>query len=135
MRDDWRKAAIDGDAGVIERLLAEGVDVDCLDQYAQTALMLAALYGRDDVVRLLLSKGADTDVTAKFRLSALMFAVINHHAGIAECLVGAGANTALRGSGASGFAGKSAFDLAEHNGQTDLAALIARADGRDTPRK
>ena len=47
MQDAWRKAAIGGESRVIENLLAEGADIDSLDRYGQTALMLAALHGRD----------------------------------------------------------------------------------------
>ena len=45
-------------------------------------------------------------------LSALMPAVIAGHAAIAEKLLRAGANRMLRGTGAPGFAGKTAYDLA-----------------------
>ena len=133
MRDDWRKAAIAGDRRVIERLLAAGADIDGRDRYGQTALMLAALHGRDEVVRLLLDHGADRDVTAKYGLSALMLAVINRRIGVAKRLVDAGADPRLRGSGAPGFAGKTARELAEHGGLTDLAAYIAGAEGPDPP--
>jgi len=131
MRDDWRKAVIGGDSRVIERLLAEGVDIDGRDRYGQTALMLAALHGRDELARLLLENGADLDVTAKYGLSALMLAVINRHSGIARRLVDAGASTTLRGSGAPGFAGKTAHQLAEHGGLAELAVYIAGAGGLD----
>ena len=128
MRDDWRSAAIQGDSEVIERLLAEGIAVNCLDRHGQTALMLAALHGRDAVVRVLLDNAADKDVTAKYNLSALMLAVINRHTTIAKQLVDAGANTQIRGSG-PGVAHKTARELAEHAGLDDLAAYIAQVEG------
>jgi ankyrin repeat protein len=129
MRDEWRKAAIQGDSEVIERLLAEGLPVDSLDRHGQTALMLAALHGRDAVVRVLLDNGADMDVTAKYNLSALMLAVVNRHTTIAKQLVHAGANTQIRGSGAPGFAHKTARELAEQAGLDDLAAYVAQVEG------
>ena len=129
MQDDWHKAVIGGNGRVIENLLADGVDIDSRDRYGQTALMLAALHGRDEVARILLEKGADRDVTAKYGLSALMLAVVNRHTGIARKLVDACANTLTRGSGAPGFAGMTAFDLAEYGGLADLAAYIAAAEG------
>lgn len=132
MRDDWRKAAIGGDSRVIEGLLAEHVDIDSLDRYGQTALMLAAKHGRDAVARLVLERGAEMDATAKYRLGALMLAVVNRHTGIAEQLVDAGANTLLRGAGAWGFADKTAGDLAEDGGLSDLAAYLARSEGPDS---
>ena len=129
MRDDWRNAAIDGDSEAIERLIAQQTDINSRDGYGQTALMLAALHGRDAVVLPLLQGGADMDVTAKYNLSALMLAVINHNTEIARQLVDAGADTRIQGSGAPGFAGKTARDLAEQAGLDDLAAHIAKAEG------
>jgi ankyrin repeat protein len=78
---------------------------------------------------LLIDHGAALDVTAKYGLSALMLAVINRHEGIARRLVAAGADLALRGSGAPGFAGKTARALADDSGQVELAAHIAVAGG------
>ncbi len=134
MHDAWRKAAIDGDILAIERLLAEGVDVDGLDHYAQTALMLAARHGHGDVVGLLLAAGADLDVTAKYRLSALMLAVINRHDVVARQLVDAGADVLLRSSGNTGLADQSARELAEQGGLFELAEYIGQAEKRGEPR-
>ncbi len=127
MRDDWRQAAIEGDYRVVADLLAAGTPIDAVDRYGQTVLMLAAVHGRDEVVALLLEHGADPDVTAKFRLSALMLAVVNHHDRIAHGLVDAGADTSLRATGAPGFAGMTARDLAEDRGLEALVAHIERA--------
>jgi ankyrin repeat protein len=129
MTEDWHKAAIAGNTEVMARQLAEGKHVDALDRYGQTALMLAARQGHDAIVALLIDHGAALDVTAKYGLSALMLAVINRHEGIARRLVAAGADLALRGSGAPGFAGKTARALADDSGQVELAAHIAVAGG------
>ena len=91
--------------------------------------MLAARHGREAVIDFLLEHGADLDVTAKYNLSALMLAVLNRHTRVAERLVDAGANTQVRGTGAPGFAEKTARELAEHANLDDLAAYIARAGG------
>ena len=130
MRDSWRKAAINGDKLAIERMLTEGVDVNGLDHYAQTALMLAARHGHGEIVDLLLAAGADLDVTAKHRLSALMLAVINRHDTVARQLVDAGANVMLRSSGNTGLANQSARELAEQGGLVELAAYIGQAEQR-----
>ncbi len=95
MRNDWRKAAVEGNLAVIDSLLREGIDIDSTDKYGQTALMLA---------------------------------VVNHQADIAKILVAAGADTAMRGSGAPGFSGKTAADLAEDAGLEDLASYLATFD-------
>lgn len=127
MKSEWRRAAVDGDVDLIERRLDEGQAVDALDSYGQTALMLAATYGRKPVVDLLLAHDADPDLTAKYGLSALMLAIVNRHTDVAAALVAAGADTTLRGTGAPGFAGKMAGDLARDAGFTDLGRAIALA--------
>lgn len=126
MRDDWRSAATTGNYADIASLLTEGTEINQRDRYGQTALMLAARHGRAEVVRLLLEYKAEMDVTAKYGLSALMLAVVNRHIEVAKQLVDAGANTQLRGSGAPGFAGKTARELAEQSGLVELADFLAR---------
>lgn len=100
-------------------------DVDARDRYGQTALMLAAHHGRLEAVRALLDRGADLNVTAKYGLSALMLAIVGGHETVARELARAGADRSLRGSGAPGFAGKTAQDLARERGMTALAAELA----------
>jgi ankyrin repeat protein len=107
-------------------ILNDGGDVNAKDKFGQTALMLAAMHGRGDVVQLLIGAGAKLDVTAKFGLSALMLAVVNHNDSIARDLAAADADLTLRGTGAPGFADKTAADLARDNGQT---ALVEYLDG------
>ena len=51
--------AIFGDISLVERLLQEGVPVDSVDGYDQTALMIAARHNKTDVIRSLLQKGTD----------------------------------------------------------------------------
>jgi len=53
------RAARDGDAAEVVRLLDAGVPVDALDRDARTALDLAAQKNHADVVRVLLAAGAD----------------------------------------------------------------------------
>ncbi len=127
MREDWRSAVITGDYVNVASLLAEGVEVNQRDRYGQTALMLAARHGWGEVVRLLLEYNAGLDVTAKYGLSALMLAVVNHHLDVAKELIDAGANTQLRGSGAPGFTGKTARELAEQSGLVEIADYLTRS--------
>lgn len=127
MAAEWHTAAIEGDIGLLERLLAAGQDIDAPDRYGQTALMLAARQGRTEVVDLLLARQATLDVTEKYGLSALMLAIVNDHGGVAARLLEAGADTGLRGTGAPGFLGKTAADLATDAGLTALATTITSA--------
>jgi len=111
-----------GDVDVVRDLLARGVGVDARDRHGQTALMLAAHAGRRDLVALLVAAGAGLDATAKFGLSAVMLAVVAGHPEVARLLARAGADLSLQGSGAPGFAGQTAYDLAVARGMLDLAA-------------
>jgi len=93
-------------------LLDRGADIDSRDKYGQTALMLAASAGWEQVVELLIERGAALNHTAKYGLSALMLAVVRGHTNVVRKLAGAGADLGLRGTGAPGFAAKTALDLA-----------------------
>lgn len=127
MDEAWRAAAERGDAAALRAQLDAGADVNALDRYGQTALMLAARLGRAEAVDVLIAAGAELDRTAKYRLSALMLAVINDHEPVVARLLAAGADTALRGSGAPGFAGKTARDLAADLGRDTIVARLADA--------
>lgn len=130
MDEALRKAAIDGDRFLAEKQAVAGADIDGRDRYGQTALMLAAVHGRLPVVDLLLSHGADPDVTGKYGLSALMLAIVNGHADIAAALLEAGADTQIKGTGAPGFSGKSAGDLAKERDYGTLVEAISRVPGK-----
>jgi ankyrin repeat protein len=87
--------------------------------------MLAALGGHLEAVQLLIRCGADLDVRAKFGLSAIMLAVINGHEHVARALANAGADLSLVGSGAPGFAGRTAAQLALDRGLAALAKELS----------
>ena len=121
----WEEAVRRGDADVMRDLLSRGIDPNARDPHGQTGLMLAAHSGHVAAVQLLVDHGVDLNITAKFGLSAVMLAVIAGHKEIARVLARAGANLRLRGTGAPGFAGKTAADLAGARGWNDLATELA----------
>ena len=121
----WEEAVRRGDADVMRDLLSRGIDPNARDPHGQTGLMLAAHAGHVAAVQLLVDHGVDLNVTAKFGLSAVMLAVIAGHKDIAQVLARAGADLRLRGTGAPGFAGKTAADLAGARGWNDLAIELA----------
>ncbi len=125
MTNEWHEAAIEGNVEAAERMLAGGQAIDQFDRHGQTSLMLAAKHGQAAIVERLIAGGARLDVSAKYGLSALMLAIVNHHVEIARALLHAGADTTLEGSGAPGFAGKNAGELARELGFHDLADAIA----------
>ena len=99
-------------------------NVNKRDRYGQTRLMEAARTGDLDAVRQLIAGGAELNHTAKYGLSALMLAVLNGHADVVQALARAGAQQDLRGTGAPGFAGKTARDLANAQGDPALVAAL-----------
>lgn len=120
----FENAVKSDDAGRVLDLLGQGADVNAPNRHGQTALMLAAHTGRYAIVELLIAHRANLDVTAKFGLSALMLAVVSGHAEVARLLAKAGADLSLRGTGAPGFAGKTACDLALARGMRELSAEL-----------
>jgi ankyrin repeat protein len=120
----WELAVKGGDVDVVRELLRRGADVDSRDRNGQTALMLAAHAGYREVVETLIDHGASLNVTAKFGLSALMLAVVAGHTEIARLLARAGSDLSLRGTGAPGFANKTARDLASERGMQELSAEL-----------
>jgi ankyrin repeat protein len=129
-RLDWERASKAGDVKTLARMLRAGHDIDKTDGYSQTALMRAAHSGQRDAVEWLIEHGADLNHTSKFRQSALMLAVIAGHPQIARMLAKAGADRTLRGTGAPGFADKTAADLAEDRNDKRLAAYLRQSAPR-----
>ena len=123
----WENAVTRGDVGAARELLHLGADVDARDRYGQTGLMLAAHHGHLELVALLIEHGARLDVTAKYGLSAVMLAIVAGHTEIARRIARAGADLSLRGSGAPGFADKTARDLALAR---DMNELVAEWDAK-----
>jgi ankyrin repeat protein len=128
MTREWEQAIVKGDVETVGELLLQGIDPDARDDHGQTALMLAAHHGHGAIVEMLIVARAALDTVAKFHLSAAMLAIVAGHEEIARVLVRAGANLHIRGSGAPGFAGRTAHDLAVARGMDRLAEEIARAE-------
>lgn len=127
MHRDWEQAVRRDDVNTLARLLDEGTDINARDAHGQTGVMLAALTGSTRVAEFLAERGADLDRTAKYHLSALMLAAIRNEPVIVRALVLAGADLTIRGSGAPGFHEKTALDLAEAAGHTEVAAILRAA--------
>lgn len=125
MDAEWEQAVRCADVEAVRTLLARGTDIDSRDRYGQTALMLAAHAGQREIVETLIAHRANLNVTAKFGLSALMLAIVAGHEGIAILLGQSGADLSLRGSGAPGFANKTAYDLAVERDMQALSKVLA----------
>ena len=78
-RSIWR--AVNGNAGMIARLLDAGADPNAVDPAGETALMTAARTGVPAAMRVLLDRGARVDAREpEFQQTALMIAVRENHA-------------------------------------------------------
>lgn len=66
------RAAGEGDAEEVARLLGDGADVDSRDAAGRTPVTAAVYGGHPDVVRLLIDKGADVDLQDDTRANALL---------------------------------------------------------------
>jgi hypothetical protein len=122
---EWQEAVRRGAVTELAALLSRGADIDARDRHGQTAVMLAAMAGDARLVEFLAIHGADLDHTAKYGLSAVMLAALRGHAEVVRVLVGAGADLELKGTGAPGFSGKRAHDLAVERDDGAVAALLA----------
>jgi uncharacterized protein len=120
----WEGAVTRGDVETVRALLRAGAQVNARDRHGQTALMLAAHRGFREMVEVLVEGGADLNVTAKFNLSALMLAITAGHVEVARVLARAGTDLRVKGSGAPGFSGKTAHDLAVGLGMEALYAEL-----------
>jgi len=85
-------AARSGDAPAIERLLAQGVDVNAANEYGATALAFAADRGDVALVKLLIGKGADVNSRDSFyEITPLGWSLYKDHDQVAALLVASGA--------------------------------------------
>jgi ankyrin repeat protein len=132
MTGEWKNAVRRGAVDRLEELLRQGADLNARDGHGQTALMRAARGGQLVLTQWLLARGAALDHTAKYGLSAVMLATLNGHEAIVRALVAAGADLTLAGTGAPGFAGQTAVDLARARGDQGMVELLsAAAERRD----
>ena len=124
MDASWEEAIKRGDVQNILELLDRGTDVNARDRHGQTALMLAAHAGHRQVVEALIAHKANLNITAKYGLSALMLALVAGHERVALLLAEAGTDLSFRGTGAPGFAGKTAYDLAVERGMREVSEAL-----------
>ena len=84
-------AAQRGDPAAVERLIAEGADVNAASESGSPPLLLASGGGHTDIVRALLSAGADVEAVDRGDGTALHYAATAGHVEVARMLIEAGA--------------------------------------------
>jgi serine/threonine-protein phosphatase 6 regulatory ankyrin repeat subunit B len=105
-------------------LLAEGAQVDTVDEGGNTPLMLAAKIGNPRMVKILLAHQPEIDRTNHSGYTALMIAAEQGQIFIVENLLAEGASENLTNP-----SGLTAADLALRNGHPDVADLLERTEG------
>jgi ankyrin repeat protein len=89
-------AAINGNAGIIGRLLDAGEDTNAvLTGEGETVLMLTAFTGNPAAVKLLLDRGAEANAQQFRGQTALMWAAAEGHAAVVKLLLERGADPKL----------------------------------------
>lgn len=118
-------AAYAGDLALVERLIAEGVDVNVWDGYGRSALTFAADGGHLAVARRLVAAGAWADPFGEdsVYLTPLMCAADRGHVEMAEYLLECGADPTRQGGAA--FRTAEAYARGQHD---FLAAILRRAE-------
>lgn len=90
------EAVLAGDMSSVQRLLADGVDVNSRQQGGGTPLILAAGEGRLDLTCCLVEHGADVDAQYDAGNTALIEASANGHLDVVKYLVEKGADVHIR---------------------------------------
>ena len=75
-----------------EEAIKAGANVNDVNEYEDTALMLASRNGHKDMVEMLIKAGAEVNAKNKREETALMLASRNGHKDMVEMLIKAGAN-------------------------------------------
>ena len=91
-------AAVNGNAAMIDRLIAAGADPNAaLTKFGDTALMMASRTGKVDAVRLLLDRGAKPNTQETWGgTTALMWSVSEKHPSVTKVLIERGADVNAR---------------------------------------
>ncbi len=100
-------------------LLAEGADINAVDEKGNTALMLASKIGNPRMVKIILAHNPDINKQSNAGYTALMIASEQGQTHIVEELLKHGADSTLKN--VNGF---TAAELAIRNGQPDTADLL-----------
>ena len=126
-RTAFLSASEEGHEGVVEALLAKGVNVDTQSDNSWTALFYTSREGHEGVVRVLLAKGANIDHQSEEGFTALMLASGKGHEGVVEALLAKGANVDIQSE-----KGTTALMFASEQGHKRVVeALLAKGANVD----
>jgi len=89
---EWFHAAKSGNLGGLNRMLIEGIDIDCIDEKGCTALIRASGNSRRAVVSFLLQQNANIEARSHNGSTALSSSIIGNCRRVAGLLLDKGAN-------------------------------------------
>ncbi|PYR55875.1 MAG: hypothetical protein DMF85_18320 [Acidobacteria bacterium] len=112
-------AARQGNADMVQLLLARGAKVNVPGTLAVTPVHLAAQYDHEEAVKLLLAAGADVNARASGGLTPLHYAASRGWFAVAKTLLDAGADVNARG-----LDGWTPLHAAASQGHADVARLL-----------
>jgi len=113
------EAAQAGDTADVQRLLAQGADINARGPYGNTPLMSAALTGHTDTLRLLLDKGANANAKGTTGRTALMEAAVEGYTEAVKILLEKGADVNAKDEG-----GWTALFWAAFSQRRDVARVL-----------
>lgn len=113
-------AARNGDLNQIEKLIAQGADVNAPGPDGEAPLTIAALQGQREMVALLLKRGAELQLRNKGGLTPLHAAAYSGHREVVEFLISKGANL----NDADNHYGVSPLHLAAEENRTAVVQLL-----------
>ena len=125
LADPIHDAAKAGDVEKIERLIAEGVDVNHTDLADKTPLHWAADAGHTEIVQVLIAKGANIDARDFTNVTPLQLGILGEHAAIVGLLVANGADV-----NATDADGVSVLDDATRKGNPAIIKILDDADAK-----
>ena len=116
-------ASTDGNIAKVEKLIEKKADVNAIDRWQNTPLMLAAENGHIEIVELLIDAGADINTqNNRLGINALMMASRNGHIEIVNLLIKNGADINIINRGYT------ALMLASDAGHTEIVELLKAAN-------
>ena len=91
-KQEWFHAAKTGNLGGLNRMIIEGIDINCLDEKGCTALIRACGHSRRAVVSFLLQQDANIEARSSNGSTALSSSIIGNCRRVAGLLLDKGAN-------------------------------------------
>ncbi|MDH3670463.1 MAG: ankyrin repeat domain-containing protein [Gammaproteobacteria bacterium] len=108
----------EGDVQRVEKLLAEGADINAIDKNHRSPLREAARRNKPEMVRFLLDHGAVVKEEGR-AFSALRIAVSMGHIEVIKVFLAAGMDPGLKGA-----YGQTLLHIAAHDEQSEVARLL-----------